>query len=136
MADLMEILYPVPDVRRKPLSLLRWWESRRWFYNRVVGATGLITLGGLFVLAPERAQMWQEPGWLLLVAAYAVIANGLYTAGWLIEVVAGRLWGREAPVMGPMLYRQGLIFSVGLTLFPLAIGILLTVARVIFALIR
>jgi hypothetical protein len=131
----MQVLYPLPDVRRTPLSLLRWWESRRGFYNKVVGATGLITLSGLFVLAPDRSLALAEPGWVLVVMAYGVLANAFYTGGWLLEVVAVRLWGRDAPVMGPLLYRQGLIFSVGLTLFPLVIGILLTVARVILAVV-
>jgi len=136
MADLMQILYPLPDARRTPVSLLRWWESRRWFYNKVVGVTGTITLAGLFVLAPDRSQVLEQPGWLLGVLAYGVLANGFYTGGWLVEMAARWLWGREAPAMGPLLYRQGLIFSVGLTLFPLVIGILLTVAKVILSVIQ
>ena len=32
-----------------------------------------------------------------------------------------KLWGDQAPRAGPALFRQGVIFSVGLTLFPIAL---------------
>jgi hypothetical protein len=116
------------------MTLLRWWESRRLFYNKVVGATGLLTLAGVFLLLPGRGEL-MAPQAALMVLAYGVMANVCYSLGWTVEMVARWVWGREAPVMGPLLYRQGLIFSVGLTLFPLGIAILITVLRVLFALV-
>jgi hypothetical protein len=133
MSNLVDILYPLPDLRRTPVSLFRWWESRRFFYNKVVGATGLFTLAGVFVLAPDRAGLM--PGAAYVVLTYGIMANVCYSLGWLTEVLARWAWGRQAPDMGPMLFRQGLIFSVGLTLFPLALVILFQVLRVVFALI-
>ena len=56
MASLIDRLYPLPDYRRSTLSLLRWWESRRWFYNRAVGSAGLVTLAGMMILHPNRAE--------------------------------------------------------------------------------
>mgnify|MGYP006185653499 CR=1 FL=1 len=44
MSSLVETLYPLPDLRRTPLSMLRWWESRRLRYNLLVGSAGLVTL--------------------------------------------------------------------------------------------
>jgi hypothetical protein len=41
------------------------------------------------------------------------------------------MWGRSAPDLGPLLFRQGLIFSVGLTLFPLLLSVFLWMARMV-----
>ena len=41
--------------------------------------------------------------------------------GWTAELVARAVWGPGGGARhGPLLFREGLIFSVGLTLFPLA----------------
>lgn len=137
MTSLVDRLYPLPDVRRTPLSLLRWWESRRLFYNRVVGTTGLVTLAGFslfFALPPHSSP---PPAEFLLVGtvAYALMANACYSLGWLAELAARAVWGREAPEIGPVLFRQGLIFSVGLTLLPLPVAALLWVARTVATLL-
>ena len=133
MSQLVEVLYPLPDVRRTPLSLLRWWESRRLAYNKVVGATGLVTLAGFSAMAllpPQPMPVRNLPGLLVGAAVYGVFANGCYSMGWLLELAAQRLWGRRAPDVGPLLFRQGLIFSVGLTLLPLLFAMLIWMARV------
>jgi hypothetical protein len=135
MTSLIDRLYPVPDLRRTPLSLLRWWESRRWFYNRAVGSAGMVTLTGLVVLHPNRAE-FVVPELLMLVLAYGVMANVCFTLGWLAEITARFAWGRRAPDMGPLLYREGLIFSVGLTLFPLVLAVLFTIARMVLWLLN
>jgi hypothetical protein len=126
MSALVERLYPMPDLRRTPLSMLRWWESRRLFYNGVVGSTGVVTMAGFMVFAGPPESPWQP---LLAAALYGAAANLFYTAGWGLEMVARVLWGRRAPDIGPVLFRQGLIFSVGLTLFPLMVGTLFALAR-------
>lgn len=130
MADLMEILYPLPEPHRTPRTLLRWWESRRLFYNKVVGATGLITMVGVIVFAPEGGDLIGPPA-LFIAGLYGLMANICYSLGYVVELVAHWLWGRQAPAMGPLLFRQGLIFSAGLTLFPLAIAIMLRVASIL-----
>ena len=61
MTDLMQILYPLPDARQTPVSLLRWWEARRLFYNKVVGATGLVTLTGTPLRGGLKAIALAEP---------------------------------------------------------------------------
>jgi len=134
VSELVETLYPLPDVRRTPLSLLRWWESRRLVYNKAVGAAGLVTLAGFSVMAllpPDPMPVRNLPGLLVGAAIYGVLANGCYSLGWLAELAARRLWGRQAPDIGPLLFRQGLIFSVGLTLLPLLLACLIWVARVV-----
>lgn len=132
MSSLVETLYPLPDLRRTPLSMLRWWESRRLQYNLIVGSAGLVTLSvfsAASVLLPWAN--FGPPGAVLTaVAIYALLANGCYTLGWFIEVAARIVWGAQAPRMGPLLYREGLIFSVGVTLLPILVMTLATLLRI------
>ena len=126
MSALVEILYPTPLVRRSPLSLLRWWESRRLLYNKIVGGAGLVTLsvGVAIASLPGGGGLPNPMDGLAMVAIYGIFANGCYTLGWMLEMVARYVWGDRAPYMGPLLFREGLIFSVGLTLLP-AFGFIL-----------
>jgi hypothetical protein len=98
--------------------LLAWWESRRPAYNLIIGGAGLVTLATLHVISwlPPRIPMrvpWQ------LVVLYGICANVCYTFGYLFESLLERLWGDEVSPVGPTLFRHGLVFSVGLTLFPI-----------------
>jgi hypothetical protein len=135
MSSLVEVLYPVPDMRRTPLSTVRWWESRRLAFNKAVGAAGVVTLAGvsLFAALPPRASPLPLPVMLVGAVVYGVLANGCYTLGWMAELLARRVWGRSAPDLGPLLFRQGLIFSVGLTLLPILLAVLSWVARSVVA---
>jgi len=136
VSQLVEVLYPLPDIRRTPLSLLRWWESRRLTFNKAVGTAGLVTLAGFSVMAllpPNPMRVSDLPALLVGAAVYGVLANGCYSLGWLAEMAAQRLWGRRAPDIGPLLFRQGLIFSVGLTLLPLLLAVFIWVVRVVAA---
>jgi hypothetical protein len=130
MSRLVDALYPAPDLRRTPISTLLWWESRRLTYNKAVGSAGLVTLAGFLLLVPRPALM-PSVDLLAVVVIYGVLANVCYTGGWLVELLARRVWGREAPYMGPWLFREGLIFSVGLTLFPLLLMIFVSVVRLV-----
>ena len=130
MSQLGELLFPLPDQRRTAWSILNWWESRRLVFNALVGAAGVLTLVLVHLLLwlpphPVRAVApWQ------LVVAYGVLANVCYTLGWLTEAGLQRLWGDDAPRVGPALFRQGLAFSIGLTLFPVALAGLSWLLRV------
>jgi hypothetical protein len=133
MTQLVEALFPAPDYRRTTLSLLQWWESRRLLYNGLVGATGLVTLSVVDLLGvlppnPHALVPWQG------VAAFAVGANVFYTLGWIVESAMERAWKRQAPLIGPALFRQGVAFAVGLTLLPIPLAVLGWVARVVQAL--
>lgn len=122
MSQIVEALFPPPAYRRTPLGLLQWWESRRLVYNGVVGVTGVVSLTMVELFA------WLPPGPhfsipLMGVVVFGVAANVCYSMGWFVESAAERLWGREAPLLGPALFRQGLSFSVGLTLLPAAMSV-------------
>jgi hypothetical protein len=133
MSSLVEVLYPLPDMRRTPLTTVRWWESRRLVFNKAVGAAGVVTLAGvsLFAALPPHSSFMPLPMMLVAVAVYGGLANACYTLGWMAELFARRVWGRSAPDLGPLLFRQGLIFSVGLTLLPILVSVLAWVARIV-----
>ncbi len=130
MTKLGDVLFPPADERRTTMSLLSWWESRRLTYNVVVGLTGAFTLvaTNLVALIPPGFKLAVPPQAIL---AYALLANVCYTFGWALEATAQRLWGERTPRFGPALFRQGLAFSVGLTLLPVLIASLSWFVRVI-----
>ena len=130
-----ELLFPPADYRRTTLSILSWWEARRGTYNLIVGGAGLFTL---FVL---RLISWLPPFVnfsvdLRPILAYGVLANVCYTFGWAIEAAAQRIWGDRCPAIGPALFRQGLAFSVGLTLLPILVISIAWLARVVGIFLR
>lgn len=133
MSALTRFLFPPPDYRRTPASLLRWWESRRPAYNLVVGGTGLITLGTVSVvgLLPPAIHpgliVW--PQVLVGVVVYGVLANVGYSLGWTTEMAMRVLWKEKAPDVGPALFRQGLSFAVGLTLLPIPVAVVSWLVR-------
>ncbi len=105
---LVRLLYPAPAERRTG-AIIKWWERRRLPYNLIVGASGLATLG-LNALVHGLSE-----GVVGAVVAVGVMANVAYTLGSIIEVTVNNVWGRKVLPVGPVLFRQGVLFSVGLT---------------------
>ena len=135
MTTLGDALFPPAATRRGTLSLLAWWESRRGVFNLAVGGTGLAVLAivRLISLIPPGVPM--GPGVIRPVIAYGILANVCYTFGWAVESVAQRVWGDKVRPLGPVLFRQGLAFSVGLTMLPIllvSIGWLVRLAGFLF----
>ena len=134
MTALTSVLFPEPTLRRSPSAVIGWWERRRPLYNAVVGATGLVTVSVLsVVLGP---MMFVQPGTWIGITAYGVAANLCYSLGAPTELLLERWLGRETYGLGPALFRYGLIYSVGLTLFPLALGAFAVIAKLLFHLLR
>jgi hypothetical protein len=99
-----------------------WWESRRPAYNALVGLAGpasCIAALLLYMVAPGDADE-ADGSFLQLVAivAYAVMANLLYTGGWLLELGLRLARRPAAPEFASALFRNGTLFSIGLTLVP------------------
>ena len=136
MSALVRFLYPLAPTERSPGAVLRWWERRRVVYNVAVGAAGLTSLAvaTLFGVLPPGGQLFRFP--LIGIAVYGLLANLCYCGGWAIEMTLNRLWGEKVAPVGPVLFRQGLIFSVGLSLLPIIIAGLGWIARVFLALIH
>lgn len=125
-----DVLFPPADTRRTTLSLLGWWESRRLMFNGIVGATGVFTLLVVQMIALLPPGLQGMPFDWRPVVAYGVLANVCYSFGWGLEAVAQRVWGDHCPRFGPALFRQGLAFSIGLTLLPILIASIAWVAHV------
>jgi len=128
-----DFLYPQPAERRTG-AIIKWWEARRLAFNLIVGGSGLVTLAAVAIASsiPPAA-----PGFrffLTPIVAYGVLANLCYTLGPVIEIAVQKLWGRDVLPTGPVLFRAGLTFSVGLTLvLPVVLVTLGWVARIVFA---
>ncbi len=108
---------------RTPTEVIGWWESRRMAYNVTIGATGLFTLAAVHLIAripPFSEAIPIEPT-LIIPAIYGFFANIFYTGGWMAELWIRNTLGREMEPVGPTLFRYGFAFSIGLTLFPVAI---------------
>jgi hypothetical protein len=123
-----------PTLIRSPLRVVQWWESRRLTYNAIVGVTGLGTLVYVNALELLLGNGWLTPldgpggaARVLAILGYAVAANVCYTFGWIVENLAERWLKRPVYGLGPALFRHGLVFSVGLTLFP---AVLVTIAGI------
>ena len=134
MTALASLLFPEPTLQRSPAAVLRWWEARRPLYNAVVGATGIFTLS-LFGAVAGGDMLADRMVWATVVA-YAVMANICYSAGAPIELLVQRWLRRDTYGLGPALFRYGLLYSVGLTLFPVALGATAILAKLLAHLLR
>ena len=86
-------------------------------YNAVVGTAGVATLaavGWAAVVPPTLPHV--IPTWQLVVL-YGASANAAYTLGFVIECVI-RSWWDDAPDVAPLLFREGVFPSIGVTLLP------------------
>ena len=108
-------------------EIVFWWELRRFSYNLIVGLTGLIA--GFFGILNA---FWAEShGWdaigmpdgifiIALPVIYGIMANICFSFGWIFE--AAYVLFRKKPLKyASKLYLAGLIFSVLMTLLPLAL---------------
>jgi hypothetical protein len=131
----VNFLFPEPAERR-PGAIVRWWESRRLPFNLIVGGSGLISLG----LVALASSIPPNPHGFIFswapVVVYGVLANICFSLGPATELALEKLWGRRVLPTGPVLFRSGVMFSVGLTLvlpaILLTIGWILRVIGSIF----
>jgi hypothetical protein len=129
MTSLTEFLFPAP-ARRTTGAIIGWWERRRLAYNLWVGAAGLVSLGafGLATLLVGGNLFWAI--WVP-AAVFGTMANVCYLLGPATEILIQAIWGRRVLPTGPMLFRIGLTFSVGLALFPSLLAVLMLLAWIV-----
>ena len=106
----------VPTGPRSLFSILQWWESRRAFYNGVVGSIGML-------MAALVCWRYQLSGamliWALLVCmVYAIVLNLCYSLGLPAELIARSV--SKFDRYGPILFTLGLTLSI---IFVIAAGI-------------
>lgn len=106
--------------------MIGWWESRRPWFNLIVGITGVITCIVCAVVAVAASTLynsefgWPDPPLFAFVgmAIYAFMANVCFTGGWIVELFIRGLWPSEADRYATTSFILGLAFSVLLTLTP------------------
>jgi hypothetical protein len=80
-------LFQRSDYLVKPRQIILWWEIRRFPFNIIVGATGLLTallLLGISVYSEHKfgETAGGSPFFAIMgVALYGIAANVCYTAG-------------------------------------------------------
>lgn len=116
-----------PTLVRSPMSVVQWWERRRLAFNVAVGAAGVGTVVYVNAISLLVKGEWFNAPYPWIIIAYGVAANLCYTSGWVVENIVERWLERPVYGLGPALFRHGLVFSIGLTLFPAA---LITVAAI------
>jgi hypothetical protein len=126
-------LYSKPAERHAG-AIIRWWEARRLPYNLILGGAGAVSLGVVALVAalPPGGGLIGLP--LIPIAVYGVLANVCYSLGPAVELALEKVWGRRLLPAGPLLFRAGLTFAVGLTLLPIilvTIGYLMRIIGVI-----
>jgi hypothetical protein len=132
MNNVAEFLFAAPAPRRTP-AIIAWWERRRLAYNAWVGAAGLVSLTTVGTFNALMGGEAMFPEGLILAAVFGGMANLCYCLGPAAELLAEKLWGRRVLPTGPMLFRMGLTFSVGLALLPTLLTAMLAVGRVVLA---
>jgi hypothetical protein len=121
VSALTRLLFPLQAEVRSTASIFKWWESRRLTFNVIVGGTGLVTIAAMKLIAALPPLSMSMPIFWPGIVAYGFLANVCYSLGFVTEATMQRAWHDQTPRVGPAMFRQGLVFSVGLTLFPIAL---------------
>ena len=132
MTALGEFLFPTP-ARLTPGGIIKWWERRRLAYNLFVGSAGALTLALSHVIVALPPFGEAMPLLWAPIVVFAIMANGCYLFGPVTEILMTKIWGDQLLPTGPVLYRIGLTFSVGLALLPTLIISVGWVVRIIGA---
>jgi hypothetical protein len=113
-------MFTVPLGDRSDLRVILWWEQRRLPYNLIVGIVGLCSFAifGLAIWQSGALKAGEDAVEPLALLAAPILVNIAYTAGWITEIAARRLWPEKAAPIGPVLLRIGLVLSIGLELIP------------------
>jgi hypothetical protein len=119
-----------PFGRDAPLAttfgIIWWWEQRRILFNLVIGTAGAVTTAVALACALLSERYLGEPIGLpdppmfAVVGAglFAVVANVLYTGGWITELIVRCVWGEPGADFSRIALFLGLIFSAVVTLSP------------------
>ena len=107
---------------KQPWDSIAWWEVRRIPYNLAVAAAGTVTviavigIGSVFVRTGE--DVIEPLGLLAGGVVFGILANLLYTLGWISELLWSGGDTARTESLCPRVFWLGLIGSVLLTLAP------------------
>ncbi len=110
-------------------AVIGWWESRRFFYNKIVGAAGIVTCilmiscAAISELIGKPIDM-PEPTILVpfAIIAYGIVANLCFTGGWIAELLLARFRPEtRTDLFGLRAFRMGVKFSIAITILPAAL---------------
>ncbi|HEY5253260.1 MAG TPA: hypothetical protein VIJ53_01315 [Acidobacteriaceae bacterium] len=121
-----------PEFKRElpltsPWEIIRWWESRRVFFNMVVACTGILTCILCIACAVIAESVVGEaigmPDGPLLgvffILFYGILANVFYTGGWIAELTYRTSSTAErSGEFAVKAFRAGMGFAILLTLCP------------------
>ena len=118
-----------------------WWEVRRPGYNLLVGSAAILSGVTIGIIGMCSQMLFgtefgiPDPPLFAIIAVilYAIMANVLYTGGWIAEVIVRLAWPQQADQFASISFILGLFFSVLLTLSP---AILLGTVTIVAGLIR
>ncbi len=69
---------------------------------------------------------------ILFAILYGIIANVLYTGGWIFELLLSKIFKRGLSIYAQAAFVIGLVFSVFLTFFPALILTFIVIGAVIY----
>jgi len=106
-------------------EIIRWWESRRIFYNAVMLAAGCVTI--ILALLLNEIIFTDLINVIPPILIFALSANIFYTLGWIMEIICRKFISDKTLLQkaGPVLFIGGIIISVLLT-FAIDIALLVS----------
>ena len=102
-------------------------------YNVAVGAAGLVSLGMAYLVKVVPPGGLRMPFSWVPITVFAVMASVCYLFGPATELFIEKLWGPRVLLTGPVLFRIGLTFPVGLGRFPTLMTVFGWVFRIVFS---
>ncbi len=127
-------LLRVPEEPRHWYGIIAWWELRRIPYNVIVGIVGLVCVYLYLVvdaLPPRLPADELDFDYFLVISVSAVLANVLYTGGWVCEVMLRSATRQQVRHFGPSMLRLGLLLSLAMPVSAVAFNALYWLSRVV-----
>lgn len=107
-------------------QVIWWWELRRLAYNGALLIIGILSIAGMELVMssalPTGTDAIEPMILMILVLLYGIMANLVYTLGWIVEL-ATRKYGRTlARQRARRMFQAGFVFSCVLTTLPFWFG--------------
>ena len=113
--SLLGPLARVPQQPRHWYDVIVWWELRRIPYNLIVGivgTAGILLIARLATLPPPLPPEQRDFDTFIATGMGALVANFLYTVGWVCEIAVRSLTRQQIPWwLGPALLSGVLLLS-------------------------